>query len=100
MLYEGLNLLLDSLNYKRLGFSKWWLLCLLSVLVICAGCYGLFYDPAASATTVAWLVGIGIILDGIGYWVKVAAVNRVENKLHKLADRFHAIEIEDVEEVK
>ena len=100
VLYEGLNLLLDSLNYKRLGFSKWWLLCLLSVLVICAGCYGLFYDPAASATTVAWLVGIGIILDGIGYWVKVAAVNRVENKLHKLADRFHAIEIEDVEEVK
>lgn len=100
VLYEGLNLLLDSINYKRLGFSKWWLLCLLSVLVICAGCYGLFYDPAASATTVAWLVGIGIILDGIGYWVKVAAVNRVENKLHKLADRFHAIEIEDVEEVK
>lgn len=98
VLYEGIGLLVDSFNYKRLGWSKWWVLCLISVLVICAGCYGLFGDPIASAKTLAWLVGIGIILDGVGNWIEVAAVNRVEKRLHKIADNIKkAIEIEDVE---
>ena len=98
VLYEGIGLLVDSFNYKRLGWSKWWALCLISVLVICAGCYGLFGDPIASAKTLAWLVGIGIILDGVGNWIEVAAVNRVEKRLHKIADNIKkAIEIEDVE---
>jgi uncharacterized membrane protein HdeD (DUF308 family) len=101
VLYEGIGLFVDSFNYKRLGFRRWWVLCLLSLFVICAGCYGLFYNPAASANIVAWLVGVGIIADGIGYWIRIAAANRVEKKLTKLADRFHqVIDIEDVEEVK
>ncbi len=99
--YEGLNLMLDSFNYRKLGFRRWWVLCLLGVLAMCGGCYCFFCDPSISATTIAWLVGLGIIADGIGNWVKVAAVNRVEKKLNKLADRFHqVIDIEDVEEVK
>ena len=101
VLFEGFSLLIDSFNYKRLGWNKWWVLCLLSVLIVCAGCYGLFCNPIASAKTLAWLVGFGIILDGVGYWVKVAAVNRVEKRLHKLSDRIHQVlDIEDVEEVK
>lgn len=98
VLYEGIGLMVDSFNYKRFGWSKWWVLCLISVLVICAGCYGLFCDPVASANVLAWLVGIGIILDGIGNWVKVAAVNRVEKRMHKLTDSFRqVIDAEDVE---
>ncbi len=34
----------------------------------------------ASAKTIAWHVGLGIIADGIGYWVKVAAVEEMSNK--------------------
>lgn len=100
VLYEGINLLLDSFNYKRLGFSKWWILCLLGVLVICAGCYGMFCNPAASAKTIAWLVGLGIIADGIGSWIKVAAYNRVERRLGRLADQIHQVLDIDAEEVK
>lgn len=100
VMYEGVNVLLDSINYKRLGFGKWWLLCLLGVLVIVAGFYGMFCNPAASARTLAWLVGLGIIFDGITYWIRVAAVNRVQKKLHKLADRFREVEDVEWEEVK
>ena len=100
VMYEGINVLMDSINYKRLGFGKWWLLCLLGVLVIVAGCYGMFCNPAASAKTLAWLVGLGIIFDGITYWIRVAAVNRVQKKLHKLADRFREVEDVEWEEVK
>ena len=101
VMYEGIGLMVDSFNYKRLGWNKWWVLCLLSVLIICAGCYGLFCNPAASAATLAWLVGLGIILDGVGSWLKVAAVNRVEKRLHKISDRIQQVlDVEDVEEVK
>ena len=101
VLYEGIGLMVDSFNYKRLGWNKWWVLCLLSVLIICAGCYGLFCNPVASATTLAWLVGLGIILDGVGNWLKVAAVNRVEKRLHKISDRIQQVlDVEDVEEAK
>ena len=101
VMYEGIGLMVDSFNYKRLGWDKWWVLCLLSVLIICAGCYGLFCNPAASAATLAWLVGVGIILDGVGNWLKVAAVNRVEKRLHKISDRIQQVlDVEDVEEVK
>ena len=101
VMYEGIGLMVDSFNYKRLGWDKWWVLCLLSVLIICAGCYGLFCNPAASAATLAWLVGLGIILDGVGNWLKVAAVNRVEKRLHKISDRIQQVlDVEDVEEVK
>ena len=85
VMYEGINLLMDSFNYKRLGWKRWWVLCLLGVLIVCAGFYGMFYDPAASAKTIAWLVGLGIIFDGIGYWAKVAAINHVEKKLNNIA---------------
>ena len=101
VMYEGIGLMVDSFNYKRLGWDKWWVLCLLSVLIICAGCDGLFCNPAASAATLAWLVGLGIILDGVGSWLKVAAVNRVEKRLHKISDRIQQVlDVEDVEEVK
>lgn len=99
VMYEGLNVLLDSFNYKRLGFRRWWLLSLFGLLVLCAGCYGLFCNPAASAQTIAWLVGVGIIFDGISYWLRVAAANKVEKKLHHLASRFKEIEDVDWEEV-
>jgi hypothetical protein len=50
------------------------------------------------------VVGLGIIIDGIGNWVKVIIINKLEKRLTHLGNRFHAAvkEIEDVvwEEVK
>ncbi|MBR0309636.1 MAG: DUF308 domain-containing protein [Paludibacteraceae bacterium] len=101
VLFEGVELAIDSFNYKRLGFRTWWLLCLLGLLAAVAGCYGLFCDPVASAKVLAWIVGVAIILDGVGYWVKVAAINRVQQKMNRVANRIReAVDIEDVEEVK
>ena len=101
VLFEGVKVVIDSFNFKEFGFKKWWLLCLFGVLIACAGCYGLFYNPAASAKTIAWLVGLGIILDGVSYWVRVAAVNRVQKKMHRIADHIRkVVDIEDIEPVE
>ena len=44
--------------------------------------------------------GLGIILDGIGNWVKVAVVNKVEKRFVKLHDRLREVTDIDWEEVK
>ena len=43
---------------------------------------------------------IGIILDGIGNWVKVAVVNKVEKRFVKLHDRIREVTDIDWEEVQ
>ena len=57
-------------------------------------------NPAASVETIAWIVGLGIILDGIGNWVKVALVNKVEKRFVKLHDRLKEVEDITWEDVK
>lgn len=43
---------------------------------------------------------MGIILDGIGNWVKVAVVNKVEKRFVKLHDRLREVTDIDWEDVK
>ena len=97
LLYEGINMAFVSLDIKTVGFRKWWILCCIGVIAAAFGVCCLVY-PNVSAETIAWLVGLGIIIDGVGYWVRVALINKVEKRLAGLANRFHKAvkEIEDV----
>lgn len=99
LLFEGINLAIGSADFKRVGFGNWWILCCFGVLAACFGVYCLL-NPAASVETIAWIVGLGIILDGIGNWVKVALVNKVEKRFIKLHDRLKEVEDITWEDVK
>ena len=72
LLFEGINLAISSFDFKRVGFRRWWIVCCFGVLAACFGVYCLV-NPNVSVETIAWIVGLGIILDGVGNWVKVAA---------------------------
>lgn len=101
VMFEGVDLMVDAFNYRRFGFRRWWLLCLFGLLVAIGGCYAMFCNPEVSATLISWLVGLAIIFDGVGNWLKVAAYNHVEKKLHRFADRVHQVlDIEDAEIVE
>ena len=80
-------------------FRRWWIVCCFGVLAACFGVYCLV-NPNVSAETIAWVVGLGIILDGIGNWVKVAVVNKVEKRFVKLHDRIREVTDIDWEEVQ
>ena len=99
LLFEGMNLAIGSADFKRVGFGNWWILCCWGILSACFGVYCLF-NPAIGAETIAWIVGLGIIIDGVGHWIKVALVNKVEKRFIKLHDRLK--EVEDIawEDVK
>ena len=99
LLFEGINLAISSFDFKRVGFRRWWIVCCFGVLAACFGVYCLV-NPNVSAETITWVVGLGIILDGIGNWVKVAVVNKVEKRFVRLHDRLREVTDIDWEEVK
>ena len=99
LLFEGVNLAIGSFDFKRVGFRRWWIICCFGVLAACLGVYCLVY-PHVSVGMIAWIVGLGIIIDGIGNFIKVAVVNKVEKRFIKLHDRLHEVIDIDWEEVK
>ena len=99
LLFEGINLAIGSFDFKRIGFRNWWFVCAIGALAACLGLYCLF-NPNISVETIAWLVGLGIILDGVGNFVKLAVVNKVEKRFVKLHDRIKEVVDIDWEEVK
>ena len=96
VIFEGIRIAVESFDFKQVGFRYWWLMLLFGILATAFGVYGLF-QPIASATTLTILVSLGIMLAGVGYWVRVAAINRFQKKFKQLHDRFG---YEDAEEVK
>jgi len=103
LLFEGIDIAIGSFDFKLVGFRKWWIIFFLGILAACFGTYCLF-NPNVSVETIAWLVGIGIILDGVSNWAKLLIVNKLERKLSHIGNRFRDAvkEIEDVawEEIK
>jgi len=99
LMFEGINLAISSFDFKRVGFRRWWIVCCVGVLTACFGVYCLL-NPNVSAETIAWVVGIGIILDGVGNWIKVLVVDKVQKRFVKLHDRLREVTDIDWEEVK
>ncbi|MBQ7209863.1 MAG: DUF308 domain-containing protein [Paludibacteraceae bacterium] len=97
VLFEGLSLSLESFDFKHVGFKYWYCLLILGLGGIALGIYGLFYNPTASATILSTLVSVGIIVDGVGYWIKLAGINQFEKHLKKLKDRIEYVDAEVVE---
>ena len=94
---------IGSFDFKLVGFRNWWVVFCLGLVAACFGVYCLI-NPNVSAETIAWVVGLGIIIDGIGNWVKVFVINKLEKRLTHLGDRFRDAvkEVKDItwEEVK
>ncbi len=99
LMFEGINLAISSFDFKQVGFRRWWIVCCFGVLAACFGCYCLV-NPNVSVETIAWIVGLGIILDGIGNWVKVFIVNKVENRFVRLGNKLREVTDIDWEDVK
>ena len=72
--------MIESFDYKRVGFSGWFVILLLGICGIVLGVLGL-KNPDVSATTLSTLIGIGIIAMGASYLYALFAINKFENKV-------------------
>ncbi len=103
LIFEGVDMAIGSFDFKLVGFRNWWVVFCLGLVAAWFGVYCLI-NPNVSAETIAWVVGLGIIIDGIGNWVKVFVINKLEKRLTHLGGRFRDAvkEVKDItwEEVK
>lgn len=75
---EGISVSVQSFDYKKAGFRKWWLIFILGVCATVLGFYGM-RNLAATAATLSIFIGIALILSGLGNIFAVIGVSRLEN---------------------
>ena len=78
---EGIVIVVQSFDYKSVGFGQWWVLCVLGVAAAILGTCGLRnLDLAAGILSV--LIGLAIIANGLAYILAVVGVNLFEKKVN------------------
>ena len=80
VIIEGISVAVQSFDYKKAGFSKWWLIFLFGVCAAVLGFFGL-RDLAATAATLSIFIGIALILSGLANIFAVIGVSRLEDTL-------------------
>ena len=80
---EGITIFVQSFDFKRVGFSSWWTLMLLGIIVAVLGVLGL-YNIEATGNIVAILIGVGIIVMGIAYIIAYCGIHKFDKEVAKI----------------
>jgi len=82
LIFEGINLAVRSLDYKKVGFGGWWINLILG---ICASVLGLLAlsSPIAGGHLLSIFLGMGFIEIGIVYIVAIFAIKRFGKVINK-----------------
>lgn len=83
VLIEGVIVAVQSFDYKRFGFTYWWVILLLGIASAVLGVLCL-RDPVESAQLLAMLIGIGIISLGVAYILALVGVKKFEKKVEEV----------------
>ena len=83
VLIEGVIIAVKAFDYKQVDFKYWW--CIL-ILGICGAIFGFsgLKNPVSAGKTLTFLVGIGVIAEGIAYLITLAGINRFQKKVKKV----------------
>ena len=64
VIMDGVNKLQNAFDIRNMGFTRWWILVIMAVLVIIIGFMMIFY-PLASLLSIIVFVGIGLLVNGV-----------------------------------
>ena len=95
VLFEGVSLAVLSLDYKRAGYNKWWLMTLLGVCSILFGFLAL-RNPGETGAFLGILLGIGILANGIIRLVAFFGLKKIENKVRDIKESATALNIDNI----
>ena len=63
-IFKGLFMMQNAIDYRRLGFSKWWISFLFSLLILSLGIF-VIINPLAGDRALMTLIGIVFIVNGV-----------------------------------
>lgn len=80
VIIEGISVAVQSFDYKKFGFSQWWLILILGICATVLGIFGM-QNLHVTAATLSGLIGVALILAGLANFFAVIAVSRIEKSL-------------------
>lgn len=85
VLIEGVVIAVQSFDYKKVGFARWWVIFLLGVAGAVLGFLGLKnLDEAAEVLSL--FIGLSVIMNGLAYILAVVGINRFEKAVKEVVD--------------
>ena len=95
VMFEGISLAVLSIDYKKGGYNRWWLMTLLGVCSILLGFLAL-RKPETTGAFLGILLGLGILANGIVRIVAFFGLKRIENRLRDLKESATATPIDNI----
>ncbi len=77
---ESVIIVVNSFDYKRVGFPGWWGILLLGICGVVLGILGL-RNPDVTAATLSTLIGMGVIAMGASYLIALLGIQKFENRV-------------------
>jgi uncharacterized membrane protein HdeD (DUF308 family) len=99
VLFEGVSLAVLSIDYKKGGYDRWWLMLLLGVCSIILGFLAL-REPEYTGTFLGILLGLGILANGVVRIVAFFGLKRIENRLRDIKESATATPIDEFNQAK
>ena len=87
---EGIIIAIQSFDYKKVGFSFWWVILILGICGAVLGCLGL-RNPDVSAVTLSTFIGIGVIVLGLAYIFALLGIKKFEKKVGEITDTLKSV---------
>lgn len=99
VMFEGVSLSVLSIDYKKGGYDRWWLMLLLGVCSIILGFLAL-REPEYTGTFLGILLGLGILANGIVRIVAFFGLKRIEKCLRDIHESATAKPIDEFNQAK
>ena len=80
---ESVIIVVNSFDYKRVGFPGWWGILLLGICGVVLGILGL-RNPDVTAATLSTLIGLGVIAMGASYLIALLGIQKFENRVKEI----------------
>lgn len=80
ILFEGVSIVMESIDFNKAGFKRWWILLSIGLVAVVIGLLGII-KPSFITGIINTVISLGIILAGVGYFIKLAALNKFENRV-------------------
>ena len=81
LIIEGINLAIRSFDYKKIGFRLWWLNLTLGIIAAVLGFISIG-TPSFGGAALSTVLGIGLIIVGVVYFIALCSINRFEKRLN------------------
>lgn len=94
ILFEGISLSVLSIDYKRAGYERWWLMLILGVCSMFLSFLAM-RNPTGVGNFMGLLLGLGILANGVERIVAFFGLKRIEKQAKENQESTTPIDIDD-----